>query len=210
MTVPVRQNSNVTLAKKRREVFLKVLARNGKVIEAARAVGLADATSLYAARAEDEEFARQWDAAIEASADLLEQAAWDRAVDGVEEPILFKGEVVATKINYSDTLLVELLRARRPKDYRKPSQSVDVDVNIHAKVGIAMIPMTAASPDEWEKQAKAVHDQQKALPSFVDPNRVQDAQFTDVAPAASSPVEQPAAGTKEPNPGSFNREMGRS
>lgn len=172
------------LSQKRRQVFLKVLAQTGKVIEAARAVGLKSTAGLYLTRSEDEDFANAWDCAVLASADLLEEAAWDRAVHGVEEPILFKGEVVATKTNYSDTILLAMLAARK-KEYRRQSQtSIDVDVNVNAKVGIAVIPMRASDDQtkDWEAHAARVHENQKALPSFTDPTsgKVIDADFTDV------------------------------
>lgn len=175
-----------TLAAKRRQVFLKVLARTGKVIEAARAVGLSDTTSLYLARRDDEDFAAAWDAAVLASSDLLEEAAWDRAVHGVEEPILFKGEVVATKTNYSDTLLIRMLESRKKEFQRRTAADIDVDVNL--KVGIAVIPLVASDSVDWERHAMVVHTQQKALPQFEDPTAgAIDAEFEEVDEKTGKP-----------------------
>jgi hypothetical protein len=49
---------------------------------------------------------------------MLEDEATRRAVDGVEEPIIFRGEVVGSKTVYSDPLLIKLLEANRPEKYR--------------------------------------------------------------------------------------------
>lgn len=172
-----RPSITQVLGRKRRGSFLRVLARTGKVIEAARAVGYTTTTALYAFRAQDEDFAAEWDAAILASADLLEEAAWDRAVVGVEKPILFKGEVVATEIQYSDTLLLAMLASRK-KEYQKRT-ALDANVDVNIKVGIAILPMMAASDADWEKQAGVVQEQQQRLPSFSQP--VIDGTYTDVA-----------------------------
>lgn len=174
----VKPTSSQVLAEKRRKVFLKVLARTGKVVVAARAIGLSTTTSLYEAKNRDEDFSNAWDAAILASADLLEEAAWDRAVDGVEEPILFKGEVVATKVNYSDTLLLAMLASRK-KEYQKRT-ALDVNADVNVRVGIAVIPMTASDPAAWETHAKLVHDGQRQLPAFEEP--IAEAEFVEIDP----------------------------
>lgn len=53
------------------------------------------------------------------AADRLEREAWRRAVEGWEEPVYPKGQLVGTVRLYSDTLLALLLRAARPKRYRE-------------------------------------------------------------------------------------------
>jgi len=164
------------------------------VIEAARAAGYADARPMYQARDDDEEFAKQWEAALEASADLLEEAAWDRAVHGTDEPILFKGEVVAMKTNYSDSVLLAMLAARK-KSYRKQAQ-IDTDVNVNVKVGVAVLPMVAADPTAWEKQASVVHENHKQLPAFEEPENVKDAEYTEVPAAKAKPLEAEPGGPR--------------
>jgi hypothetical protein len=39
-------------------------------------------------------------------------------VEGVEEPIVYQGEITNTVRRYSDTLLIFLLKARRPEKFR--------------------------------------------------------------------------------------------
>jgi hypothetical protein len=76
-------------------------------------------TALYNAREADAAFAAMWDDAVEAGVDRLEDAAFRRAVDGVEEPVFFRGQQVGTIRRYSDALLIALLKAKRPGQYRE-------------------------------------------------------------------------------------------
>ncbi len=83
----------------RKKRFLTALAAGHSVMTAAEAAGVARQT-VYRWRQEDETFARAWDEAIEAGTDRLEDEALRRAFAG------------------SDTLLIFLLKARRPTKYR--------------------------------------------------------------------------------------------
>ncbi|MBX9745474.1 MAG: hypothetical protein K2X34_01135 [Hyphomonadaceae bacterium] len=75
--------------------------------------------ALYTWRRTDPKFAHDWDEAIEAGTDLLERAALKRAVEGVKKPVFQGGEKVGEVTEYSDTLLIFLLKARRPAKYRE-------------------------------------------------------------------------------------------
>ena len=106
------------LTQARRDAFLEALARVGVVNEAARAAGVHRVTA-YKWREADEAFAADWDDALEQCADRIEAEAMRRAVDGVEEPVYQGGQLVGTKLVYSDTLLGKLLNANRPAKYRE-------------------------------------------------------------------------------------------
>lgn len=189
------------VAEKKREVFLAELRKTGKPLEAARAAGYNDTAALYIYRQKDEDFAEAWEAAMYASADLLVDAAVTRAVDGVEKSVFFKGEVVGSEVNYSDTLLIELMRARRPKEFRRANQEVNVDVNVKANIGVAILPMTATSTEAWEADAKKLVENQKQLPAF-------ESNVIDVTPTV---VEAPTQTAKpEERKVSMDREMGRA
>lgn len=71
--------------------FLEALTATGVVASACRAAGVATAT-VYARRRTDADFAAAWDQALEDATDALEQEARRRAVEGIEEPIVHKGE----------------------------------------------------------------------------------------------------------------------
>jgi hypothetical protein len=60
---------------------------------------------------------------------MVEEEITRRAIEGVEEDVYYKGEVVGKKKNYSDTLLLERARALDPQRYGRKSQ-VNVDANV--------------------------------------------------------------------------------
>jgi hypothetical protein len=78
----------------------------------------------------DEQFATAVKLAGEAATERLEREAWRRATEGspYTRTSYWHGEPVGTdsKIEYSDQLLMLLLRARKPDLYR---EKVDVAVN---------------------------------------------------------------------------------
>lgn len=74
---------------------------------------------VYEWRAADPAFATAWDEAVEAGTDELEEEARRRAYEGVDEPVFYQGEMCGTIRKYSDTLLIFLLKGRRPDKYRE-------------------------------------------------------------------------------------------
>lgn len=98
--------------------FCEVLADQCVVGKACEAVGISRQTA-YDHRTKDKEFAAAWDEALEAGVDRLELEAWRRGVEGVDEPIVYKGVITGTVRRYSDELLILLLRAHRPEKYRE-------------------------------------------------------------------------------------------
>jgi hypothetical protein len=128
-----------------REPFLEALRQYGVVTYAAEQAGVTR-PETYKARERNAEFAAEWDAAMEEATDRLEKEAQRRAVEGVRRlkfaygaPIMVplldeegipvkdeKGEVVMVPYierEYSDTLLIFLLKGNRPQKYR---ENVDV------------------------------------------------------------------------------------
>lgn len=74
----------------------------------------------------------------------LVSAAIKRGVHGVEEDVYYKGCVVGTKTNYSDSLLTTLLKAKIP-DFHKDSDANPVQVNVQ----IANIMPRAETYEQW-------------------------------------------------------------
>ena len=99
-------------------LFLEAFALTGNVSESAKAAGVGRST-VYDARESDKAFAAAWDEAEEDAADRLERVALERAVDGVAEPVYYKGQLAGAVRRYSDTLLIFLLKARRPEKFRE-------------------------------------------------------------------------------------------
>ncbi len=97
--------------------FLEALASSGNVLVACRVSGAKRAT-VYRYKDRFPAFRRAWDEAVEESTDALEAEARRRASKGVDKPIYYKGEKIDTVKEYSDTLLIFLLKAHRPEKFR--------------------------------------------------------------------------------------------
>lgn len=120
--------------KPRQKKFLKVLAATGNVADACHAARVSRGFA-YRWRAREKN-AAAWDEAIETAADALEREAFRRAVEGVDEPVYFKGEVCGAVKRYSDGLLAKLLCAARPEKYRERSQVTHEGEVRHMSVSI--------------------------------------------------------------------------
>jgi hypothetical protein len=105
----------------RQRIFVEVLAATGSVSQAARQAG-ASRQAFYAHRNRDagRDFLEAWDHAQARSTQLLCDAAYERAIYGVEEPVFYHGEQIGTRRRYNDKLLATLLRVRAPDDYAPP------------------------------------------------------------------------------------------
>lgn len=153
-----RAVSRIEISKKKRKHFLEILAKTGRVTEAAQAVGYTSTQFLHQMRREDEDFAEQWDLALKAAGDFLKDEAWRRAHEGVLEPDYYKGEVVGYTTKYSDTLLMFLIKALDPS-YRDTGRGGDVNVNF----GVAIMPMQAKDETAWEQRAIEMHSGQQII-----------------------------------------------
>jgi hypothetical protein len=92
----------------RQMAFIAALARTGCVRDAAREAGISS-TSAYRYRKRDPGFADAWDAALVEARPALERSAYQRAVEGIDDPIVSGGKVIGTRKKYSDPLLKVLL-----------------------------------------------------------------------------------------------------
>jgi len=103
-----------------RASFLRVLAETANVSRASRAVDICR-QSLYQWREQDAEFRKEWDEAAERGTDALEDEAMRRAMKGTRKPVFYKGSQCGYIREYSDTLTIFLLKARRPGKYKDRS-----------------------------------------------------------------------------------------
>lgn len=93
----------------RRRAFLRALSETGEVRAACDRVGISD-TSVYRLRKRSPGFARDFAAALARSLPMIEQVAWERAVEGWEEPVVGRDGTVTMRRRYSEPLLRLLLR----------------------------------------------------------------------------------------------------
>lgn len=103
------------------DLFLHHLAQHGLRGKAARAAGTTS-TKVREVMENCIEFETAVKDAEDEAADILEQEARRRAVEGVEEDVYYQGDVVGQKTNYSDTLLATLLKARRAEVFGDKKQ----------------------------------------------------------------------------------------
>jgi hypothetical protein len=117
----VIDTSKIDGVKKR--AFLAAYASLGNVTKAAEASGTCR-QAHYDNLQNDPVYAEVFSAAHDAAADLLEAEARRRAVEGTTKPVFYKGEECGGIQEYSDTLLMFLLKGVRPEKYR---DNVQVD-----------------------------------------------------------------------------------
>ena len=85
--------------------FLHALALCGNVSQVCGAVGVSPQT-VYCARRRDPDFAKGWKAALVLAFDSAEQDLAARALQGVEEQVWFRGEVVGQRRKFDTRLFL--------------------------------------------------------------------------------------------------------
>lgn len=136
--------------------FLAALAESGNVRLSCESAGIQRWTA-YDLRSSNEAFAADWDTALDEAADLLEQEARRRAYDGVRRLKFDRGNLITIPLigsdgkpvldkddkpvmtpyvehEYSDTLMIFLLKAARPEKYRERS-----DVRHSGKIDVSKL-----------------------------------------------------------------------
>lgn len=115
MGVPKSAQTPRTLEKD--DLFFQSLSQGGSVRQALRCSGYSR-TMVYVWRKADETFAARWGDADETAIERMEEEADRRAIDGTSKPVFFKGDECGHIQDYSDTLLIFRLKAKRPHVYR--------------------------------------------------------------------------------------------
>ena len=106
------------LTKSAKADFLRELSQTCNVTLACRAIGVSR-TAVYELKEKDEEFAVEWESAVEEAIDLLEGEARRRAYQGTVRDVFYQGERCGFVREYSDGLLQFLLKSHRPHKYRE-------------------------------------------------------------------------------------------
>jgi len=106
-----------------KEMFLGVLENIPNITAACKLLEINN-SSIFRARKSDPEFDAAISEAMNSGYDMIEEEARRRAVEGVLEPVYYKGEQVLDANGnpggirkYSDRLILELLRAYKPKRF---------------------------------------------------------------------------------------------
>lgn len=201
--LPVRKNPHCPVTEERKRVFLDVLARTGIFTWAARAAsphsegkrpGLSSFTDLVK---RDPEFAAQVEEAKAEANALLEKTAYDRAVEGVPEPVFQKGIQAkdadgnpAFIRRYSDPLLLRLLERRQPNEWT-PNRRIEHSGSIDhgASAGFATITagdlecLSARQQQNLAEVLRAIKKHRGGESEVID--------ITPVEPVAALPADHP-------------------
>ncbi len=151
-----KDNRTARTDKKRTAFLISLIETGGNVSRACEVAGLAR-QRVYEWRTVDEQFALAWDEAVETGTEELEQEARRRAYSGVDEPVFYQGEACGTIRKYSDTLLIFLLKGRKPDKYR---ERFTIDVNkLDADIEreLALITARREADPSSETESEAVH-----------------------------------------------------
>lgn len=197
--VPVRRRPRYDgWTEEKQRCFIETLADTGLVNVAAQAVGMSRETAYRLRRSpHGAAFARAWDAARHHAGGLIEDIAFERAIEGTEQEVLNRdGEVVTTRLVHDNRLLKYLLSHLKPERYgraRPPGASPDrAEEPVLAERLRAMEPALPAPPEQLLDPETLAHELVLAdaadgqLPHFLreQPARKSDEQIAAEAAAA--------------------------
>lgn len=130
--------------------FLAAFEAHGMVAKACEVAKVSRA-NVYEERQRNEKFAEAWDEIEERTTQEMEREAFRRAVEGFDKPVYQGKELVGHIRQYSDTLLIFMLKARRPEVYREHlSVSHDGRIQIEDKLDAEIERLLAEMADAGE------------------------------------------------------------
>jgi hypothetical protein len=114
-----------SLLKKR---FLEAFRQTGNITQAAALAGMDRKTHYDWLEKDPQGYGKEFRDAEEHAIDLLEAEAWRRGLKGVRKPVGWhQGKPGGFVREYSDTLLIFLLKGARPEKYRERFEHVGKD-----------------------------------------------------------------------------------
>ena len=120
-------SSNV-IKQPNKRAFLAAISETGNITGASKISGIARKTH-YDWMQSDPDYAAAYAEALEQAAENLESEARRRATQGTLRPVFYKGEECGAVREYSDTLLIFLLKGAMPDKYSERYQGI-LDVHV--------------------------------------------------------------------------------
>ncbi len=147
----------------RQAAFLRELAASHCVSAAARAVGMSR-QSAYALRArlKGEPFDLAWQAALLCRFDVLAEAVIERAINGVEVPHYYQGELVGTSRRFDERAAVALL-AIRERFHPQRRESWHLASSYRPDEFGALVDRVEDGPETWEEEQYLDAEYRRAL-----------------------------------------------
>ena len=146
--VPEKASRHDGWTAKKQTAFLQMLAATQSVSVAAKAVGMSRQSAYkLRARLDDAPFGAGWRMATQSARNVLVEAALDRAINGVEVPHYWQGELVGTSRRYDERLTALLLNSGALGTARRAHNPAE---NEYAHHGLdRLLERIADGPDEW-------------------------------------------------------------
>jgi len=129
-----------------RKAWLLAFEAHGTVTDACKVTGVGRST-VYGWRQQHEEFAVAWADVEEATTERMEREAFRRGTEGFIKDVYHRGEVVGQERQYSDTLLIFMLKSRRPERYR---DNVKIEHGGSVSHGVRLSGLTQEQLDQLE------------------------------------------------------------
>jgi hypothetical protein len=129
----IRKDTRRVLASKVEvDLFLEVYSKTFSIYKSCKEMGI-DVSSIKTRMEKDQKFYKQIEEVRNAKIEHLEAAAYERAANGVDSPVFFRGEVVGYEKKYSDGLAQFMLKAYKPEMYDRPT-NIDLSTNERIEV----------------------------------------------------------------------------
>ena len=159
-------------SEERKQLFLVAIRNGDSVLDACALVGVSNRTA-YNHRRRDPAFAEAWRLARKMYRLPLELAAFQRGVEGIEEPVYRYGKQVGTRRHYSDALLKVLLAGEKPRKYgRRAGLNADrkwLTKTIAAVIAPYKAKLDAALAELAALKAQAAEPPPPQIVKFVNP-----------------------------------------
>ena len=136
----------------RQKQFIETLGQTGCVRDACRVAGVSTTTAYRARGRLGGVFARQWEAALAMASSSLEVLAWERAVIGIEEPVVSAGKLVCTRMKRSDSIFRLLLQASNTEKFGRIGRSGETEIQMKKRL------LAEITKEEMERRVRDAVD----------------------------------------------------
>lgn len=123
------ENKYTELDSIKKRAFLSAYSQCGNITRATEITNVSRA-SHYKWMKEDEAYQKYFEEATEEAAERMEAEARRRAVEGTDKPVFYQGAQCGVIREYSDTLLMFLLKGAKPEKYKDRVETENKNVNI--------------------------------------------------------------------------------
>jgi len=141
---------------KRKKLLESLVETGGNVSRSCLLAGVSK-VAAYEWRKCDAEFATEWDEAIETGTEAMEEEARRRAFQGVDKPVFYQGEECGAIREYSDTLMIFLLKARKPDKYREKIQISVPDIDAAIERQLARLASGSEADASGKTEGESIH-----------------------------------------------------